>query len=166
MPKVLLMFFISTIISVLKSSIYIQGKELFSQDLMQILSSWIQIRALRWVQSLTTPDWTQMSTREEEERYRFNYNLFIIWLFVYCSTIEGLSFNIKIQSFYFSQGKIEVTIAGGRVVWENNELKVTPGTGRYIQMPPFSYLFDGLDKKDAIYLNSLQAPVKRAKAST
>ncbi|KAG4964505.1 hypothetical protein JHK85_039480 [Glycine max] len=63
-------------------------------------------------------------------------------------------------------GKIEVTIAGGRVVWENNELKVTPGTGRYIQMPPFSYLFDGLDKKDAIYLNSLQAPVKRAKAST
>ncbi|XP_006595545.1 dihydropyrimidinase-like isoform X1 [Glycine max] len=64
------------------------------------------------------------------------------------------------------KGKIEVTIAGGRVVWENNELKVTPGTGRYIQMPPFSYLFDGLDKKDAIYLNSLQAPVKRAKAST
>lgn len=74
------------------------------------------------------------------------------------------------ESFFslsnFSQGKIEVTIAGGRVVWENNELKVTPGTGRYIQMPPYSYLFDGLDKKDAIYLNSLQAPVKRAKAST
>lgn len=60
------------------------------------------------------------------------------------------------------KGKIEVTIAGGRVVWENNELKVAPGTGRYIQTPPFSYLFDGLDKKDAIYLNSLQAPVKRA----
>ncbi|RDY08648.1 Dihydropyrimidinase, partial [Mucuna pruriens] len=64
------------------------------------------------------------------------------------------------------KGKIEVTIAGGRVVWENNELKVAPGTGRYIQMSPFSYLFDGLDKKDAIYLNSLQAPVKRAKASS
>ncbi|XP_047162595.1 dihydropyrimidinase-like [Vigna umbellata] len=64
------------------------------------------------------------------------------------------------------KGKIEVTIAGGRVVWENDELKVTPGSGRYIQMPPFSYLFDGLDKKDAIYLNSLQAPVKRAKASS
>jgi len=59
-----------------------------------------------------------------------------------------------------------VTIAGGRVVWENNELKVVPGTGRYIQMPPFSYLFDGLDKKDAIYLNSLKAPVKRAKSTT
>ncbi|KAK7372738.1 hypothetical protein VNO80_06125 [Phaseolus coccineus] len=64
------------------------------------------------------------------------------------------------------KGKIEVTIAGGRVVWENDKLKVSPGTGRYIQMPPFSYLFDGLDKKDAIYLNSLQAPVKRAKTSS
>jgi len=71
---------------------------------------------------------------------------------------------VQHQSFW--QGKIEVTIAGGRVVWENDEVKVTPGSGRYIQMPPFSYLFDGLDNKDAIYLNSLQAPVKRAKAST
>ncbi|CAI8586691.1 unnamed protein product [Vicia faba] len=64
------------------------------------------------------------------------------------------------------KGKIEVTIAGGRVVWENNELKVVPGAGKYIQMDPFSYLFDGLDKKDVIYLNSLQAPVKRAKSTT
>ncbi|XP_029130966.1 dihydropyrimidinase isoform X5 [Cajanus cajan] len=64
------------------------------------------------------------------------------------------------------KGKIEVTIEGGRVVWENNELKVAPGTGRYIKMPPFSYLFDGMDIKDAFYLNSLQAPVKRAKSST
>ncbi|XP_040865817.1 dihydropyrimidinase isoform X1 [Glycine max] len=64
------------------------------------------------------------------------------------------------------KGKIEVTIAGGRVVWENNELKVAPGTGRYIKMPPFSYLFNGIDKKDAFYLNSLQAPVKRAKSNT
>uniref|UniRef100_A0A151UI60 dihydropyrimidinase n=3 Tax=Cajanus cajan TaxID=3821 RepID=A0A151UI60_CAJCA len=64
------------------------------------------------------------------------------------------------------KGNIEVTIAGGRVVWENNELKVAPGTGRYIKMPPFSYVFDGVDKKDAIYLNSLQAPVKRPKTSS
>ncbi|AET00187.1 putative dihydropyrimidinase [Medicago truncatula] len=63
------------------------------------------------------------------------------------------------------KGKIEVTVAGGRVVWENNELKVVPGSGRYIQMAPFSYLFDGIDKKDAAYLNSLQAPVKRAKST-
>lgn len=58
-----------------------------------------------------------------------------------------------------------MTIAGGRVVWENNELKVVPGTGRYIQMQPFNYLFDGIDKADAIYLSSLKAPVKRAKSS-
>lgn len=39
--------FISTIILVLESSIYVQGKELFFQDLMQILSSSTQIQALR-----------------------------------------------------------------------------------------------------------------------
>ncbi|WVY95206.1 hypothetical protein V8G54_034294 [Vigna mungo] len=64
------------------------------------------------------------------------------------------------------KGKIEVTIAGGRVVWENNELKVAPGTGRYIKMSPFSYLFDGIDKRDDAYLKSLQYPVKRAKSSS
>ncbi|KAK7276649.1 hypothetical protein RIF29_17793 [Crotalaria pallida] len=64
------------------------------------------------------------------------------------------------------KGKIEVTVAGGRVVWENNELKVAPGTGRYIEMAPYNYLFDGVDKKDAAYLNYLQAPVKRVKSST
>ncbi|KAG5136940.1 hypothetical protein JHK82_021671 [Glycine max] len=47
-------------------------------------------------------------------------------------------------------GKVEVTIAGGRVVWENNELKVAHGTGRYIKMPPFSYLSDGIDKKGCL----------------
>lgn len=74
----------------------------------------------------------------------------------------------RLKVFFFKllfQGKIEVTIAGGRVVWENNELKAVPGTGRYIQMEPFSYVFDGLDKKDASYLSSLQAPVKRAKST-
>ncbi|KAF7833591.1 dihydropyrimidinase [Senna tora] len=64
------------------------------------------------------------------------------------------------------KGKVEVTIAGGRIVWENNQLKVAPGTGKYIQMPPFSYLYDGIDKVDTRYLSSLQAPVKRAKSST
>ncbi|XP_057723226.1 dihydropyrimidinase [Arachis stenosperma] len=64
------------------------------------------------------------------------------------------------------KGKVEVTISRGRVVWENNELKDTPGTGRYIPMQPYSYLFDGLDKKDATYLSSLKAPVKRAKSSS
>ncbi|GER55029.1 dihydropyrimidinase [Striga asiatica] len=60
------------------------------------------------------------------------------------------------------KGKVEVTIAGGRVVWEDNELKVIPGSGKYIEMPPFSYLFDGIEKTDAEYFSSLRAPVKRA----
>nr|KJB09289.1 hypothetical protein B456_001G133200 [Gossypium raimondii] len=59
------------------------------------------------------------------------------------------------------KGKVEVTIVGGRVVWQDNELKVVPGSGKYIEMPPFSYLFNGIDKADAKYLSSLQAPVKR-----
>ncbi|XP_042484812.1 dihydropyrimidinase-like [Macadamia integrifolia] len=63
------------------------------------------------------------------------------------------------------KGKVEVTIAGGRVLWEGGELKVAPGTGRYIEMPPFSYLFNGIDKADAAYLSSLNAPVQRFKAT-
>ncbi|KAF9675641.1 hypothetical protein SADUNF_Sadunf09G0053300 [Salix dunnii] len=64
------------------------------------------------------------------------------------------------------KGKVEVTIAGGHVVWENNELKVVPGSGKYIEMPPFNYLFSGIDKADASYLSSLNAPVKRSKSTT
>ncbi|XP_043690860.1 dihydropyrimidinase-like [Telopea speciosissima] len=64
------------------------------------------------------------------------------------------------------KGKIEVTIAGGKVVWEDGELKVVRGSGRYIEMPPYSYLFNGLDKVDAAYLSSLGAPVQRFKAAT
>ena len=59
-----------------------------------------------------------------------------------------------------------MTIAGGRVVWENNELKVVPGSGKYIEMAPFSYLFSGIDRADASYLSSLNAPVKRFKSTT
>ncbi|CAN1250114.1 PYD2 [Linum perenne] len=61
------------------------------------------------------------------------------------------------------KGKVEVTIAGGRVVWINDELKVVPGAGKYVEMPAFNYLFSGLDKADNAYLASLNAPVKRSK---
>ncbi|KAL3533330.1 hypothetical protein ACH5RR_006851, partial [Cinchona calisaya] len=63
------------------------------------------------------------------------------------------------------KGKVEVTIAGGRIVWKNNELKVNLGSGKYIEMPPFSYLFDGVHKADASYISSLRAPVKRFEAT-
>lgn len=63
------------------------------------------------------------------------------------------------------KGKVEVTILGGRVVWQDEELKVVPGSGKYIEMPPFSYLFNGIDKVDANFLSSLRAPVNRFSAS-
>lgn len=58
-----------------------------------------------------------------------------------------------------------MTISGGRIVWENNELKVVPGAGKYIEMPAFNYLFDGIGKADAQYLSSLRAPVKRSRST-
>ncbi|XP_042508710.1 dihydropyrimidinase-like [Macadamia integrifolia] len=64
------------------------------------------------------------------------------------------------------KGKVEVTIAGGKVVWEGSALNVQPGSGKYIEMPPFSYLFDGIERVDATYLLSLNAPVHRIKAAT
>ncbi|GMP80486.1 hypothetical protein CsSME_00035566 [Camellia sinensis var. sinensis] len=57
-------------------------------------------------------------------------------------------------------GKVEVKIAGGRIVWEKGQLKVALGDGKYVEMQPFSYLFGGIDKADAKYLSSLRAPVK------
>lgn len=59
------------------------------------------------------------------------------------------------------KGKVEVTISRGRVVWRDGNLNVVPGYGRYIAMPPFGPLFDGIDKADAEYLASLHAPVQR-----
>ncbi|KAI3450046.1 hypothetical protein Pfo_006711 [Paulownia fortunei] len=64
------------------------------------------------------------------------------------------------------KGKVEVTISGGKVVWENDELKAVPGSGKFIEMPPFSYLFDGIEKVDADYLSSLRAPVIRPMHTT
>ncbi|CAK9227554.1 unnamed protein product [Sphagnum jensenii] len=64
-------------------------------------------------------------------------------------------------NIYEGWGKVEVTISQGRVVWENEQLTVERGSGRYIPMKPFGYLFDGLDKVDATYMSSMQAPVNR-----
>ncbi|KAL6284568.1 hypothetical protein ACE6H2_015497 [Prunus campanulata] len=57
------------------------------------------------------------------------------------------------------KGKVEVTISGGRVVWLNDELKVFPGSGKYVEMRPFSYLFNGIGKADErlIVLASFEA---------
>ncbi|XP_042470760.1 dihydropyrimidinase-like isoform X1 [Zingiber officinale] len=85
-------------------------------------------------------------------------------------TISAASHHSKTDTNVYEgmigKGKVEVTISQGRVVWEDDELKVTPGSGRYIKMPPFGYLFDGIQKVDASYLASLNAPVQRSKATS
>ncbi|KAL3683562.1 hypothetical protein R1sor_001584 [Riccia sorocarpa] len=58
------------------------------------------------------------------------------------------------------KGNIEVTISQGKVVWDNGQLNVEKGAGRYIPMPPFGPLFDGLEKLDAARLRSYN-PVDR-----
>ncbi|KAF6137212.1 hypothetical protein GIB67_030976 [Kingdonia uniflora] len=64
------------------------------------------------------------------------------------------------------KGKVEVKIAGGKFAWENGELKVEPGSGKYTEMPPFGHLFSGIGKADAAYLSSLRAPVHRVRSAT
>lgn len=59
------------------------------------------------------------------------------------------------------KGKVEVTISRGKVVWEHDRLMIERGSGKYISMPPFGSLFDGIDKIDSTYLSSLKAPVYR-----
>ncbi|KAH1108909.1 hypothetical protein J1N35_012677 [Gossypium stocksii] len=62
------------------------------------------------------------------------------------------------------KGKVEVTISRGRIVWKDDELKVAPGSGKYIPMPPFGFLFDGIEKTDAKLISSFKAPVLRFKS--
>jgi dihydropyrimidinase len=63
------------------------------------------------------------------------------------------------------KGMVEVTISRGRVVWEDGVLNLAPGSGRYVRMLPFGYIFDGIEKSDAAYRASLRAPVQRGKAA-
>jgi len=39
---------------------------------------------------------------------------------------------------------VVVTISRGRVVWENGQLSVRPGTSRFVQLPTHGPLFEGL----------------------
>ncbi|KAJ0985245.1 hypothetical protein J5N97_003601 [Dioscorea zingiberensis] len=63
------------------------------------------------------------------------------------------------------KGKVEVTISGGRIVWDG-ELKVIPGSGKYIKMPPFGYLFDGIEKADSADLSTLRSSNTRSRPAT
>lgn len=97
-------------------------------------------------------------------------NIFLLRRFIrmhfpnkYIFRCVGLSTGLVV---WYPQGKVEVTISRGRIVWRDGKLNVAPGSGRYITMPPFSYLFEGIDKAEAQYLASLHAPVQRITASS
>eukprot|EP00249_Psilotum_nudum_P013612 c24425_g1_i1 orf=171-1739(+) len=64
----------------------------------------------------------------------------------------------NIYESWTMKGKITSTISRGRVVWENDRLNVNEGSGRYIPMPPFGYLFHGLDLLDLARLSSYKTP--------
>uniref|UniRef100_A0A061QLQ7 dihydropyrimidinase n=1 Tax=Tetraselmis sp. GSL018 TaxID=582737 RepID=A0A061QLQ7_9CHLO len=67
-------------------------------------------------------------------------------------------------------GKVVTTISRGRIVWENNTLRVEPGTGRFIPMKPFGPLFDGLDDLDKTLFSKFSkygtTPVSRSAYET
>ncbi|GLI68276.1 hypothetical protein VaNZ11_012634 [Volvox africanus] len=45
------------------------------------------------------------------------------------------------------QGKVVSTISRGRLVWHQGKLDVQPHTGRFVAMPAFGPLFEGLDEQ-------------------
>ncbi|KAL9677896.1 hypothetical protein QQ045_015733 [Rhodiola kirilowii] len=54
------------------------------------------------------------------------------------------------------KGKVEVTIARGKVVWMNDILSVIPGSGQHIKMPTYGYMYEGIDKEDAAFKASAE----------
>ncbi|MCL8600334.1 dihydropyrimidinase [Proteus mirabilis] len=50
------------------------------------------------------------------------------------------------------KGKVEITIAGGRVVWQNGQLTLCPGSGKYVERQPFGYMYKDIDEEDAAKL--------------
>jgi dihydropyrimidinase len=45
------------------------------------------------------------------------------------------------------QGKVTSTISRGRLVWHDGKLDVVAGSGRFVPLPPFGPLFDGLQRQ-------------------
>ncbi|KAF6137454.1 hypothetical protein GIB67_009930 [Kingdonia uniflora] len=74
--------------------------------------------------------------------------------------------NINVYEGRKGKGKVEVTIVEGKVIWENGELKVEPGSRRYIEIPPFGHLFSSIGKADVAYLSSLRALVHQVRSAT
>lgn len=46
------------------------------------------------------------------------------------------------------RGKVVTTISQGRIVWNNGELNVKRGSGRFIPLKPFGRIYEGLNKSN------------------
>eukprot|EP00850_Spirogloea_muscicola_P012179 SM000078S22038 [mRNA] locus=s78:161994:165564:+ [translate_table: standard] len=79
------------------------------------------------------------------------------------TTMWGVTLHSQMDTNIYAgwsmKGNIEVTVSQGKVVWEKGQLSVTEGAGRYIPMPTFGHLYDGLDKLDAELLELYRTPV-------
>eukprot|EP00775_Hariotina_reticulata_P003434 gene3434-3706_t len=68
-------------------------------------------------------------------------------------TISAATHNSLIDTNVYEgkeiQGKVTVTISRGRLVWYQGKLDVQPGSGRFIELPVFGPLFDGLQQQGA-----------------
>lgn len=49
-------------------------------------------------------------------------------------------------------GKVVTTISRGKVVWENGQLNVVKGAGRFMKLPLFTPMFEGVALRDAAWL--------------
>jgi dihydropyrimidinase len=57
-------------------------------------------------------------------------------------------------------GVADVTVSRGKVVWENNELKVEQGAGRFIPRECFGSVYSGIDERDRL-IDADEQPVQR-----
>lgn len=48
--------------------------------------------------------------------------------------------------------QVVVTISRGRVVWVNEKLNVVKGAGRFVKLPLFPPMFEGIAARDAVWL--------------
>lgn len=49
--------------------------------------------------------------------------------------------------------QVVTTISQGRIVWNNNELSVEPGSGRFIRRQPFApHIYQGLKEQEAKWI--------------
>lgn len=71
-----------------------------------------------------------------------------VWRFLISSSpsipTDGVCTHRRVQ--------VVVTISQGKVVWENEQLNVVKGAGRFVKLPLFPPMFEGMAARDAAWL--------------